>query len=213
MPVVAALRCGIASMIVSDFSFLWSTRLYAIVRLMRVIDDDGGVLDAECSLESEGAAVALIVESTSGRSGTRSPKNPDYMALLGLLLSRLGRLNAVLLDALVDSRTTTRMGLPEHQRRILARRPLRLGDVSDFDGLRRELTRTAGRVGQAQGAQKEGNRTKRIRLVLDVPGYGSDLALLADYLTTGRRDEEVPDASGSSGADETTRVVLPGEQP
>jgi hypothetical protein len=60
-------------------------------------------MDAEYRLEADGDHLALIMESRSGMSSTRMPRNPDYNRALPILLARLGRLNAVLTDALVDS--------------------------------------------------------------------------------------------------------------
>ena len=118
----------------------------------------------------DGRYLALIMESSSGPSGSRPPRNPDYNRALALLFSRLGRLNAILVDALVDSRDTRRMGLPESERR-LARVPIRLNQEPDIGALRRRMGTAQARIGQAPDATKGGNSTKRIRLRLDVPGY------------------------------------------
>lgn len=149
---------------------------------VRAMDDDGVVMDAEYQVETDGHHLALIMESSSGRSGLRPPRNPDYNRTLALLLSRLGRLNAILVDALVDSRETRRMSLPEDERR-LARVPIRLNQEPDIGALRRRMGTAQARIGQAPDATKGGNSTKRIRLRLDVPGYHpGGAARLADAL-------------------------------
>src|SRR5207247_7015422 len=51
-------------------------------------------------------------------------------------------------------------------------RPTRLVDVEDIEALRLTITSSKGRIGLPPGAQKLGNNRKRIRLQLDVPGYG-----------------------------------------
>ena len=146
------------------------------------MDDDGVVMDAEYQVEADGHHLALIVESRSGVSGSRPPRNPDYNRALTLLLSRLGSLNAILVDALVDSRQTREMGLPEDERR-LARVPIRLSQEPDIDALRRRMGTAQARIGQAPDATKGGNATKRIRLRLDVPGYHpGEAARLAEAL-------------------------------
>ena len=78
------------------------------------------------------------MDSRSGPSGRRAPRNPDYNRALTILLARLGLLNAVLVDALVDSRHTQDLGLPEADRRLI-QVPIRLALEPDADALRRRL--------------------------------------------------------------------------
>jgi hypothetical protein len=87
-----------------------------------------------------------------------------------VLLRRLGRLDAVLADALVDSRRTRELGLPEADRRLITA-PIRLATIADVEGLRRSMGTAQAKIGQAPDATKGGNSTKRIRLRLEVPGY------------------------------------------
>jgi hypothetical protein len=92
-------------------------------------------------------------------------------------------------------------GLTEDQR-TLVRGPLELAQVVDVETLRREITTAQGRIGQARGAKKEGNNRKRIRLRLEVPGYGAgdatrlaaDLAGPPDSTTEEELAPEVSDA-------------------
>ena len=77
---------------------------------MHLVDDRGRVVDAEYLIEADRDRLALIMESRSGMSGSRAPRNPDYNRALAILLGRLGKLNAVLVDALVDSRHTQATG-------------------------------------------------------------------------------------------------------
>jgi hypothetical protein len=77
------------------------------------MDDDGVVMDAEYQVETDGRHLALIMESRSGVSGSRPRRNPDYNRALTVLLSRLASLDAIVVDALVDSRQAREMGLPE----------------------------------------------------------------------------------------------------
>ena len=110
------------------------------------------------------------MESRSGMSGRRAPRNPDYNPALTVLLARLGALNAVLVDALVDSRHTQDLGLPEADRKLI-QAPIRLAQETDADALRRRLGTAQAKIAQAPDAIKGGNSTKRIRLRLDVPGF------------------------------------------
>jgi hypothetical protein len=87
-------------------------------------------------VETDGRHLALIMENRSGVSGSSPPRNPDYNRALTLLLSRLGSLDAILVDALVESRQTQAMGLSEGERR-LTEAPVRLNQEPDIDALRR----------------------------------------------------------------------------
>lgn len=137
---------------------------------MHPIDDHGRTMDAEYHVEADNGHLALIMESRSGMSGRRAPRNSDYNRALTLLLARLGTLNAVLIDALVDSRHTHNLGLPEADRRLI-QAPLRLALEPDADALRRRLGTAQAKIAQAPDATKGGNSTKRIRLRVDVPGF------------------------------------------
>jgi 5-methylcytosine-specific restriction protein A len=137
---------------------------------VRLVDDGGRVLEAEYAVEPDGSFLALVMDSRSGMSGSRQPRNPDYNQALAVLLGRLGALDAVLADALVDSRRTRELGLPESDRRLITA-PVRLGTVADVEALRRSMGTAQARIGQAPDAAKGGNSTKRIRLRLEVPSY------------------------------------------
>jgi 5-methylcytosine-specific restriction protein B len=127
-------------------------------------------MDAEYYVEADGGHLALIMESRSGMSGTRAPRNTDYNRALTILLGRLGMLNAVLVDALVDSRYTQALDLPETDRKLI-QAPVRLAVELDADALRRHLGTKQAKVAQAPDATKGGNSTKRIRLRVDIPGF------------------------------------------
>ncbi len=158
---------------------------------MHLVDDRGRVMDAEYLVEADSGHLALIMESRSGMSGSRAPRNPDYNRSLTILLTRLGKLNAVLVDALVDSRHTQDLGLPEADRRLI-QAPIRLALEPDPAILRRRLGTAQAKIAQAPDATKGGNSTKRIRLRVDVPGFQpGDAARLAQVLaaSVGRSPE------------------------
>jgi hypothetical protein len=147
------------------------------VSAMRVIDGAGKHLDANYSVVPDGIRLALIMDSRSG-GGTRDGRpgrNSDYNDALELLLGRLGRLEAKLLDALVDSSYTQRLGIPEADRSLI-RAPVQLKQVQSVHELRLQMGRVQQRVAQEPDAPKGGNATKRIRLLLDISGYGPDQA-------------------------------------
>lgn len=154
---------------------------------MKLVDDHGRVLDADYLVEADGDYLALIMESRSGsvrNRRSRSERNPDYNSALTILLTRLGKLNAVLADALVDSRYTQALGLPEVDRRLI-QAPIRLALEPDPDALRRRLGTAQSKIAQAPEATKGGNSTKRIRLRLSVPGFQpADAYRLAQALAT-----------------------------
>lgn len=144
---------------------------------MQPSGDDGAVLDAEYHVESEGQLLALVLESWSGgaKGGSRPARNPEYNRALTTLLTRLAQLDAVLVDALVDSQRTAALGVPEADRRIIPG-PVKLNQQPDLEALRRQMGTAQSKVGQATDATKPGNSTKRIRLRLQVPGYGPGAA-------------------------------------
>jgi hypothetical protein len=71
---------------------------------MRLTDDSGQILNAEYSVEQEGDLLALVLESSGGRTSPGLPaRNAEYRPALELLLVRLKHRDAVLVDGLVDS--------------------------------------------------------------------------------------------------------------
>src|SRR5262245_49906077 len=97
---------------------------------MRATDAAGKQPDASYFVESDGDRLAVIMDSRRG-GGPRDGhpgRNSDYNDAFELLLERLGRLDATLLDALVDSRNTQRLGTPEAERRLI-QPPVRLAGV------------------------------------------------------------------------------------
>ena len=88
-------------------------------------------------------------------SGRRPPRNTDYNRALTVLLARLGALNAVLADALVDSRRTQGLRVPEANRTLIDA-PIRLALETDIDALRRRLGHRTGEHRSARGRQREG---------------------------------------------------------
>ena len=85
-----------------DFS--WSIGLCPSVAV-QPLDDEGTVLDAEYHVERDGQTLALILKGRGGgQAGSSPPRNPDYNRALSILLRRLARLDAVLVEAFVDAR-------------------------------------------------------------------------------------------------------------
>jgi hypothetical protein len=156
-----------------------------IVSAMQLTDATGRRLDANYSVTPQGTGLALVLDSRGG-GGTRDGRpgrNADYNQALELLLQRLGLLGATLLNAVVDSGRTRRLAVPEQDRQLIPA-PVRLEEVRDVRELRLQMGRIQQRVAQEPGVPKGGNATKRICMLLEVPGYGPDQAdLLAHDLS------------------------------
>lgn len=147
---------------------------------MRPFSGSGLEVDSEFTVESENDLLAVIIESRGGAPQGSAQRNPDYNVAFDLLLSRLAQLRATVVDAVVDSLTTRQ--LPLERRRIVSEQ-INLDSNSDVPLLRAELSKAAAAVNRAPNASGEGNRTRRIKLLVAVPGYAaSDHATLAAAL-------------------------------
>ena len=178
-----------------------------------LVDDLGNPLNADFSVEAEGGGLSLVLESAGGKKRGGGVRNAHYKDALELLLRRLGDRRAVVRTALVDSLNT--QGLPEEDR-LLVDGPLRLAPGLDFGELRRRLTSAQGRIGQREGVRKAGNNSKRIRLRLEVPGYGSqDVARLLRELEGVRQDVVWPTGrvAFAAKAEDELRVRIGEELP
>ncbi|TQM83746.1 hypothetical protein FHX81_6173 [Saccharothrix saharensis] len=178
-----------------------------------LVDDWGRPLNADFSIEAEGGGLSLVLESAGGKKRGGGVRNADYNDALELLLRRLGDRRAVVRTALVDSRATQRLAEAD---RLLVHEPLRLTSSLDFGRLRMRLTSAQGRIGQREGAPKAGNNSKRIRLRLEVPGYGPpDGARLQRELEGVRQDVVWPTgrAEFAARAEDELRVRIGEELP
>lgn len=135
---------------------------------MHPYSDEGSPIAAAFSVETDADYFAVILESRSGPSRGTPARNPEYNIALQLLLVRLAGLKATLIDAFVDS--TVARKLPKPARRILGA-PVALDEGTDVHWMRTQLSVAASGVGRESGAAGEGNRTKRIRLIVTVPGH------------------------------------------
>jgi hypothetical protein len=144
-------------------------------------------LNADFGVEVDGGYLSLVLESSGGRTaGADRPRNDQYVPALRLLLTRLRDRQAVLLSALVASARVS--GLSEEERTLVTG-PLKLTEVDDVERLRLDITSAQGRVGLPEGAPKDGNNRKRVRIRLDVPGYGlEDATQLAVDLASPHTD-------------------------
>jgi hypothetical protein len=169
-----------------------------------LVDDHGEQLDAEYSGVPDEPYVALILESRSGGNASQPPRNQHYDRALNILLARLGTLGAWLMDALVDTGHTQRLGIPEADRRLIPS-PIQLAEVPDVDLLRREMGRAQVRIGRVSEAPRGGDSHKRIRLRVAVPDYQpADAERLAETLAAPIAEipEKVLTDSGAEQAEE-----------
>lgn len=140
---------------------------------MALQDINGTKLDASWSVEQDGEFLAVILKSSSGRSGNRPAQNRDYNEALTLLIAGLRACGAVLEDALVDSAPAKK--LSDDERRVLSA-PIHLaGSPLTDEAIRHRLTSPQGRIGQPADAPKAGNATKRLRIRVTVPGYSPQM--------------------------------------
>lgn len=137
---------------------------------MQPFTDSGDPLDADFAVESYGDELSMTFESASGRGkGRPVGRNLDYRAALSVLLDRLAKRSAVITSATVESAETVDLAFSE---RSLTDGPIKLGPDTDVKALRLRLTGAQGPIGQKPGKRTDGNTTRRMRLVLEVPGYG-----------------------------------------
>ena len=104
------------------------------------------------------------MESRSGISGTRAPRNSDYNRALTILLARLGLLNAVLVDALGPRRPDNDMqarlgGSHSAQHLVNFRRPSGNQDCSSACSTFTSLT-VRGRPGRGSSVRPSSRPTR-----------------------------------------------------
>jgi len=130
---------------------------------MRVIRDDGVVLDASFSVADE--PPSIVIESAVGRIGINA-RNRDYSEGLTTLLHRLAEIDAVILEIRVESLVTKHLTVNQ-QRVSLSRHslPITMRHVSDFKDLKRDISRGAREPGARPDAQRGGS-SRRLRLIL-----------------------------------------------
>ncbi|MET3497094.1 DUF3883 domain-containing protein [Variovorax boronicumulans] len=131
---------------------------------MQVADDSGNFLDASVSLTSDANGIASITFESQGGG-----RNMSYIKAHDLVISRLVKMSATLIDSVVASWNTR--NLNEEQRRFFVpgkTYPFHLASSLDGVGLARMLRRGAAEVGRREGATGPGNRAKRVQIRFSV---------------------------------------------
>jgi putative restriction endonuclease len=152
-----------------------------------IFDDDGRPINSRCSIERAGAVWNLIMESRGGARETPNERNTDYARGLALIVARLAAVNAVIVDARVESRHLIGQGLSESERRLnsdLLVYPLAL-DLDNESSITADLKRTQAGVGSIQSKGGH-NNTRRLLLSIRVPESDFDEFSFADYVTGAR---------------------------
>lgn len=155
---------------------------------------DGGQLDAAFIVESvSGQAISVLFESAGGAAGSAANRrNPDYVAGIDLVLSRLRLRGVSVLDAYVDSGRTRGLPIPDRRLDPGSGRgfPLDLRSIDDLVGLRRSLLNSMAKVGRDPAAKAGGgNSRKAMRLLLTGILPTESASRLADALAHGRLAE------------------------
>ncbi len=144
----------------------------------------GHPLDATFSTGTSDGHLAVWLESRGGAKGGVNERHLDYERGLHLILARLGALDAVLLDAVVDS---SRSGFLPRFETVLdpgAPFPVSLRSV-DPEATRLSLQRSQRSVGHRASKAGSGNNTRRIKLVVQLPSTDATPAALEDDLARG----------------------------
>ncbi|MEI6498086.1 MAG: hypothetical protein WCO88_15610, partial [Actinomycetota bacterium] len=150
------------------------------------IGPDGKELDATFEVGGVlGQATSVLIHSQGGKSATSAGINRDYKRGLEVVLGRLKALQATLVDAYTDTGQTQGLAVSDRRLRLQDGQsfPLSLSGVGDRAALQVALQRSMEKVGQKRDA-KGGNRTKRFRMVIELP-IPMSAARLADTLALG----------------------------
>lgn len=140
--------------------------------MLRILDETGEPLSASFEVTVDRSRLTCIMHSAGGKSRAAPfERNRDYAEALRVILQRLGAMDAVMTDLLLDS-DQVRDRFSEDDRRIEFgyNLPLTLRRVDDFDRLRKAITRAQASMFRAEGAKSSGNGRKRIKMTISLPG-------------------------------------------
>ncbi len=141
---------------------------HAQVRVaMRVFDEIGTEVNATFHVDGATSPWTICFESRGGSRGAPNARNTQYNLGLEIVLQRLSQLDAILVNAAVDSRVTRELSGDERRLHLPTPYPLPLASV-DVVALRREMGAAQLSIGRAAGARGPGNNTRRITLQVAV---------------------------------------------
>jgi hypothetical protein len=135
---------------------------------MYLRDENGNIINAECSIDVIRGADCIVVESSGGANSSRrvSRRNPDYNHLVHTILARLRDVNAGVTNIILDSGRVAR--LPEQARSVSVSHayPINLTTV-DLQQLRKDIGRKVAAMHRVAGTSTSGNQQKRIRICIN----------------------------------------------
>ena len=142
--------------------------LSGVFKLMFLTDADNSIVDSEFSLDVCDDSPCIVIESSGGASPAHgvARRNPDYNALLGLVLKRLAELGVRLTAVILDSKKVQNIPIPERTAELGRPYPIDLTSL-DVDDFRKVLQRSISLMHRAPNATSAGNSQKRIRICLD----------------------------------------------
>jgi hypothetical protein len=138
------------------------------LQAMYLLDDNGQIIEAECSFDQFEGAPCIVVESSGGANSARGVKrrNPDYNKLLSVLFERLANVGAQINRVLLDSNRVASLPVEERTAKLPIEYPVNLASV-DIEEFRKLLQREIALMHRDPSATKGGNAQKRIRVLTD----------------------------------------------
>jgi hypothetical protein len=147
-------------------------------------DDKGIKVQAVFAVTAEDDVCVVTVAAKGGAVEDPDSSNTEYIPLMRLLLDRLRRYPARIVEIFVDSRAVEHLRVAERRVRIEgATYPLSWQKFGEIDELRKVIGRSVALVGRRAGSRGGGNSQKRLRIVTSVPGVERDA--LAAFLQLG----------------------------
>ena len=135
---------------------------------MYLLDDDGEIIEAECSFDQFEGTPCVVVESSGGANIARGVKrrNPDYNKLLSVLFRRLANCGVRINRVALDSSRVAKLPIEERIAKLPIDYPIDLASVN-VDEFRKLLQREIAQMHRDPSARKGGNAQKRIRILTD----------------------------------------------
>ncbi len=134
---------------------------------MYLLDDDGQIIDAECSFDQFEGSPCVVVESSGGANVARGVKrrNPDYNRLLSILFTRLADNGVQINSVVLDSHLVSQLPVEERVARLRVEYPVSLTTI-DIEEFRKMLQREISLMHRDPAAMKGGNAQKKIRIFM-----------------------------------------------
>ncbi len=128
----------------------------------QIIDDMGEAVGSSCEVNADGDAWAVTLHSRGGTKGTSFERNPGYAGGLRLVLRRLAKLEATVVEVLLDSAPMASMDVARRQ--LLDKVPFRLRVGVDTESIASAVMTAAARATPKGVRASGGNPTKQVRI-------------------------------------------------